>query len=151
MIPLDRVRAMLATATPSPIDVHRCDADGGDIDYQLQRGAGHGGTVLGYASDRDGSPRAKADATLWSHAPDLARDVLTLAAALTTAREEHDAARQAHAELASAVREYLAARDALAFTRPEGTVTMLQADVVAARTALDAALATTTTTPKESR
>jgi hypothetical protein len=110
VIPLDRVRAMLATATPSPIDVHRCDADGGDIDYQLQRGAGHGGTVLGYASDRDGSPRAKADATLWSHAPDLARDVLTLAAALETAQRERDTARSAHAELASAVREY---RDAV--------------------------------------
>jgi len=110
VIPLDRVRAMLATATPSPIDVHRCDADGGDIDYQLQRGAGHGGTVLGYASDRDGSPRAKADATLWSHAPDLARDVLTLAAALETAERERDTARSAHAELAAAVR---AEREAL--------------------------------------
>lgn len=111
MIPLDRVRAMLATATPSPIDVHRCDADGGDIDYQLQRGAGHGGTVLGYASDRDGSPRAKADATLWSHAPDLARDVLTLAAALETAERERDAAR---AE-AAGLRVIVDAVDELAF------------------------------------
>jgi len=148
VIPLDRVRAMLATATPSPIDVHRCDAGGGDIDYQLQHGAGHGGTVLGYASDRDGSPRAKADATLWSHAPDLARDVLTLAAALETAQRERDTLRALTDSMradnvrlrgiVAAVRHERAARAAWLATLP--ACATAPAEVVAAEAATGAAL-----------
>ena len=89
---IEHVRALLAAATPGPIDVHRCDADGGAIDYQLQRGPGTGGAVLGYATDHDGSPRAKADAALWSHAPDLAADLLDAHAAIATDRERAEAA-----------------------------------------------------------
>jgi len=99
----ERVRALLAAATPGPIDVHRCDADGGAIDYQLQRGPGTGGAVLGYATDHDGSPRAKADAMLWSHASDLAADLLDAHAALATERERRERAEAAVVTLAKIV------------------------------------------------
>lgn len=72
--------SLLAGTTPGRIDVHRCDADGGAIDYQIQRAPGTPATVLGYATDRDGSSRAKADATLWAHAHEMTTAVLTLAA-----------------------------------------------------------------------
>ena len=50
---------------------------------------------------------------------------------------------------ARVVREYLRARDAHAMPRPEATTAALRDDVIAARTALDAALAAATTTPTE--
>ena len=72
--------SLLAGTTPGRIDVHRCDAESGAIDYQLQRAPGTPATVLGYATDSDGSSRAKADATLWAHAHEMTTAVLTLAA-----------------------------------------------------------------------
>ena len=93
-----------------------------------------------------------------------ARDVLALAAALRTERAAREAAEAQHAALAAAVRAYLAAVDAhraektrwqREYIPAEGVQRARIAEALAVvgtkRTALDAALATTTTTPKESR
>jgi len=149
VIPLDRVRAMLAAMRPSDLqELAREEPDWGD-------------------------PCAEAaPVELFIAAPDLAAQVLTLAAALETAQRERDsdraliaalshdhaaavsdrdamqrerdAARQAHAELASAVREYLDAEDGYDPSCPGGCGVVeccTREAVDAARTVLDAALA----------
>ena len=116
--------------------------------------AAHGLTVDG-AGDND---------RIISPAITSARDVLALAAALRTERAAREAAEAQHAALAAAVRAYLAAVDAhraektrwqREYIPAEGVQRARIAEALAVvgtkRTALDAALATTTTTPKESR
>ncbi len=116
--------------------------------------AAHGLTVDG-AGDND---------RIISPAITSARDVLALAAALRTERAAREAAEAQHAALAGAVRAYLAAVDAhraektrwqREYIPAEGVQRARIAEALAVvgtkRTALDAALATTTTTPKESR
>ena len=84
---------------------------------------------------------------------DAAEGVLALSDRLDAARATVDALlRGAPGGYVPArvVREYLRARDAHAMPRPEATTAALRDDVIAARTALDAALLAATTTPKES-
>lgn len=82
MIPLDRVREMLAAATPGPWSpcASSVIAEGiSAFEWEV--------SVNGRAGFRH------ADAALIAAAPDLARDVLTLADALATAERERDEAR----------------------------------------------------------
>ena len=99
--------SLLAGTTPGRIDVHRCDAESGAIDYQLQRAPGTPATVLGYATDSDGSSRAKADATLWAHAHEMTTAVLTLARHIAAQQAAHAVALDAAvaAARAEALRE----------------------------------------------
>ncbi len=97
----------------------------------------------------------------WPDGDDDERAALAAAGErLDTAEADHDAKRDHLTALlagapcgyveARVVREYLRARDAHAMPRPEATTAALRDDVIAARTALDAALLAATTTPKES-
>ncbi len=169
-LPTERVRELREAATPGPWDA-------GAVNVYATAGCPRhcvGGCptarvpcacviVTASASDRD--------RLLIAAAPDLAADLLdarqerdALAAALRTERAAREAAEAHHAALARVVREYLAAVDAhraektrwqREYIPAEGVQRARIAEALAVvgtkRTALDAALATTTTTPKESR
>lgn len=87
MIPLDRVREMLAAATPGPWG-HYYDEDAGRPCVSCATPTGELCTYLVAEVCSD----MVEDAALIAAAPDLARDLLSLADALATAERERDAA-----------------------------------------------------------
>lgn len=102
MIPLDRVRAMLAVATPEPWTYER---------------VGYGQYAVTPDARSEIFVEREHDAALIAAAPDLARDVLSLAAALATAERRADAIASAARAYIAGVEEHASAYDLLSVRR----------------------------------
>ena len=112
---IERVRALLAAATPGPWDV---DADGClDVIAESPEHPSYVDTVAAVPQEGAGSARASANAAMIAAAPDLAADLLDAHAALATERERAEAAEADVARLRGAAevrcREARAEADAL--------------------------------------